>query len=89
MSKQAAVFDFFYMFCFVFVRFCNFTRYFEIMLTRFLFYFILYPLSILPLYLLYLLFVPIYLIMSYIVCYRRKVVDKNLSLSFPQWSKKK
>lgn len=26
--------------------------------------------------------------MSYIVCYRRKVVDKNLSLSFPQWSKK-
>ena len=56
-------------------------------MTYFLFYFILYPLSILPLCLLYLICFPFYLIMAYIIRYRRKIIDDNFAKSFPEWSK--
>lgn len=51
---------------------------------RFLFYLIFYPLSMLPLVLLYTLAAPFYLIMAFLLRYRRKVIDKNLSNSFPE-----
>ena len=59
------------------------------MLTRFLFYFILYPISILPLGIIYLLFFPFHLILRYLIYYRHKVIDDNLEKSFPEWNKKK
>lgn len=58
------------------------------MLTRLLFYLIFYPISILPLGLIYLLFSPFYLIFRYVIRYRHKIIDDNLSKSFPEWNKK-
>lgn len=52
----------------------------------FLFYFVLYPLSVLPLALLYLILTPFYLIMAFVVRYRRKIIDDNFSQSFPEWT---
>lgn len=52
----------------------------------FLFYFILYPLSILPLGLLYLVLSPLYVILALVVRYRRKIIDDNFSQSFPEWT---
>ena len=48
---------------------------------------ILYPLSLLPFPILYLLSDLLFLLIYYVVRYRRKVVLTNLSLSFPQKSK--
>ena len=56
------------------------------MLTRCLFYLLLYPLSLLPLPLLYGISKLFYWIICYIVKYREKVIDKNLQNSFPEWS---
>ncbi|MBR4136199.1 MAG: lysophospholipid acyltransferase family protein [Bacteroidales bacterium] len=56
------------------------------MLTYFFIWFICYPLSILPMVVLYLLAVPIYLIINYLVCYRRKIILQNLRQSFPEKS---
>ena len=56
-------------------------------MTYFLFYFILYPLSILPLALLYIICLPFYILMAFIIRYRRKIIDDNFSKSFPEWSK--
>lgn len=53
---------------------------------HFLFWFVLYPLSILPLCLLYVIAFILNLILNYVVRYRRKVIDKNLRLSFPEKS---
>ena len=53
------------------------------MATKFLFYFILYPLSILPLKVLYLLFFPFYLLITYVFQYRKSVTHENLKCSFP------
>lgn len=53
------------------------------MLTRILFWFICYPLALLPLCVLYLLAFPLYLILNYVVRYRRKVIEQNLRRSFP------
>lgn len=50
---------------------------------HFLFYFILYPLSLLPLLLLYGIAGLLYLILNYVVHYRKKVIDRNLKSSFP------
>ena len=67
--------------CCNFVRFCALIK----MLTRLLFYLIFYPLSILPLSLLYLLSLPLYLILRYVLSYRKTVIDANLSRSFPEF----
>lgn len=54
--------------------------------TRLLFYLILYPLSILPLRLLYGISELLYFILTYLIKYRRKVTLENLTLSFPERS---
>lgn len=56
--------------------------------TRLLFYLILYPLSVLPLFLLYGISYLFYLIIYYIVRYRKKVITQNLANAFPNKSKK-
>lgn len=55
------------------------------MLTRIAFYLIFYPLSILPLAFLYILAYPLYIILGFILGYRKKIIDKNLSKSFPEF----
>ena len=52
------------------------------MLTRIAFYLIFYPLSVLPLCLLYLISFPLYLFLAFLFGYRKKIIDKNLSNSF-------
>lgn len=47
-------------------------------------YLFCYPLAMLPLFVLYLLGGPLYLVLNYLVRYRRKVVDGNLRKSFPE-----
>jgi KDO2-lipid IV(A) lauroyltransferase len=56
--------------------------------TKILFYLILYPLSIIPLRLLYGLFYIFYILITYIVKYRKGVTIENLKFSFPQKSNK-
>jgi len=56
------------------------------MFTYFLIWFICYPLALLPLALLYVLAVPLYLVLAFVVRYRRKVIEGNLSRSFPEKS---
>lgn len=51
-----------------------------------LFYGLLYPLSLLPLRVLYALAYPIYVVLTYIVRYRKKITIENLRLSFPEKS---
>lgn len=58
------------------------------MLTRIAFYLIFYPLSFLPLYFLYILSYPLYFLLAYILRYRKKIIDKNLTKSFPNWDEK-
>lgn len=53
---------------------------------KWLFWLVLYPLSLLPMCLLYLLSYLFYLIVYYVVRYRRKVVTVNLENSFPELS---
>lgn len=53
------------------------------MLTRFAFWFIFYPISLLPLWIIYLIMFPFYLIVNFLVRYRKKVITENLRLSFP------
>lgn len=55
---------------------------------HFLFWFILYPLSLLPLCILYGIGLVLYLVLAYLVRYRRKVIDENLRHSFPNKSEK-
>ena len=55
---------------------------------HFLFWFILYPLSLLPLCILYGIGLVLYLVLAYLVRYRRKVIDENLRHSFPEKSEK-
>ena len=57
-------------------------------MTYFLFYFILYPLSILPLALLYVIFIPFYILMAFVIRYRRRIIDDNFTKSFPKWSRR-
>ena len=56
------------------------------MLTYFFIWCICYPLSLLPMAVLYLLAVPVYLVVNHVVHYRRKVVMSNLQNSFPEKS---
>jgi len=56
--------------------------------TYFLIWFICYPLALLPLALLYVLAAPLYMVLNYVVCYRRKVVLENLRNSFPEKDKR-
>lgn len=56
-------------------------------MTYFLFYFVLYPLSILPLALLYVIFIPFYILMAFVIRYRRRIIDDNFAKSFPEWSR--
>lgn len=58
------------------------------MATKLAFYLIFYPLSILPMALLYALGYIFYLIVYYIVRYRRKVTTQNLKNSFPEKSER-
>ena len=58
------------------------------MLTRILFYLIFYPISVLPLFILYIIAFPFYLILAFVIRYRRKVIDANFLKSFPDLSKK-
>lgn len=58
------------------------------MLTRILFYLIFYPISVLPLFILYIIAFPFYLILAFVIRYRRKVIDANFLKSFPNLSKK-
>ncbi|MBQ8222686.1 MAG: lysophospholipid acyltransferase family protein [Bacteroidales bacterium] len=58
------------------------------MLTRILFYLIFYPISVLPLSILYIIAFPFYLILAFVIRYRRKVIDANFIKSFPNLSKK-
>lgn len=55
-------------------------------LTYYLLYGLVYSLSLLPFWLLYLLSDGLYLLIYYIARYRRKIVWKNLSSSFPEKS---
>lgn len=52
--------------------------------TRLLFRLVLYPLSLLPLTLLYGISYPFYLVINYLIKYRKDVIEKNLRLSFPE-----
>ncbi len=56
---------------------------FEKMLTKIAFYIFFYPLSIIPLFFLYIISFLLYLILAFILGYRKKIIDKNLSNSFP------
>ena len=58
------------------------------MLTYFFIWFLCYPLALLPLALLYALAGPLYLVLNYVVRYRRKVILENLRNSFPEKSPK-
>ena len=55
---------------------------------HFLFWFVLYPLSLLPLFILYGICGVLYFFLNHIVRYRRKVIDQNLRNSFPEKSEK-
>lgn len=55
---------------------------------RLLFYLVFYPLSLLPLFILYGISYVFYLIVNYIVRYRRKVITQNLRNSFPEKSER-
>lgn len=48
-----------------------------------LFYLLFYPLSLLPLGILYLISYPFYLIINYLIGYRKKIITQNLQNSFP------
>lgn len=52
--------------------------------TKILFYFILYPLSLIPLKVLYIIFYCFYVIITYILKYRKSVTIENLKFSFPE-----
>ena len=54
------------------------------MIGSFIYYIVLYPLSLLPLWFLYGLSNLMYFILYYIVAYRKKVVIDNLKNSFPE-----
>lgn len=56
--------------------------------TKLLFYLVLYPLSIIPLRVLYGIFYIFYLIITYLLPYRKKVTIENLRFSFPQKTEK-
>ncbi|MDR1758106.1 MAG: lysophospholipid acyltransferase family protein [Bacteroidales bacterium] len=58
------------------------------MITRLLFRFVLYPLSHLPLWLLYIKGYLFYLVARYMMRYRSKVIDYNLHIAFPNKSKR-
>lgn len=58
------------------------------MLTKILFYLVFYPLSILPLFVLYAIAFPFYIILAFVLRYRRKVTDTNFMKSFPDLSRK-
>jgi KDO2-lipid IV(A) lauroyltransferase len=58
------------------------------MLTYFFIWFLCYPLALLPLALLYVLAGQLYLVLNYVVRYRRKVILENLRNSFPEKSPK-
>lgn len=51
-----------------------------------LFYGLLYPLSLLPMSILYAFAYPIYFTLTYIIGYRKKIAIENLTLSFPDKS---
>lgn len=53
---------------------------------KWLFWLVLYPLSLLPMCILYLLSYLFYLVVYYVIRYRRKVVTTNLVNSFPELS---
>ena len=53
------------------------------MLTKIAFYLVFYPLSVLPLFFLYIISLPVYLLMAFVLRYRKKIIDINLSKSFP------
>lgn len=55
---------------------------------HFLFYFILYPLSLLPLPVLYGIAFLFYLIVNYVAGYRKSVITNNLKKSFPEKDEK-
>ena len=55
------------------------------MLTRIAFYLIFYPLSVFPMFFLYLISFPFYLILRFILSYRKNIIDKNLSNSFENY----
>lgn len=56
--------------------------------TKILFYLILYPLSIIPLRILYAIFYLFYLLITYLFKYRKDVTIQNLKFSFPEKSEK-
>lgn len=56
--------------------------------TKILFYIILYPLSIIPLRILYAIFYLFYLLITYVFKYRKDVTIQNLKFSFPEKSEK-
>ncbi|HRR04310.1 MAG TPA: acetyltransferase, partial [Bacteroidales bacterium] len=56
--------------------------------TKLLFWLIFYPLSILPLKILYGITYFVNLINRAFINYRKEVIDKNLSLSFPEKNQK-
>lgn len=56
-------------------------------ITYFFIWLICYPLALLPMALLYVLAAVLYLVLNYVIRYRRKVVLENLTNSFPEKSK--
>ena len=59
------------------------------MLTKLLFYLVFYPLSVLPLFILYLIAFPLYIILRYVLSYRKTIIDNNLLRSFPDFEFKR
>ncbi len=55
-------------------------------ITAFIYYFLLFPLSLLPLRVIYVFSDILYLLMVYVVPYRNKLIRKNIFKSFPQAS---
>ena len=55
---------------------------------RLIFYLLFYPLSLLPLWLLYGIAYLFYLVIHYVVRYRRNIITQNLEKSFPEKSKR-
>ena len=58
----------------------------KVMLEKFAYYCLVYPLSLLPLRVLYLMTDLFFLLLITVFPYRKKVIDKNLKLSFPELS---
>ena len=57
-------------------------------MTKFFYYLLIIPLSYLPLKILYIISDLLYILVTYLIPYRKKIVKKNIDNSFPEKSTK-